>query len=87
MIHYFDVHDLKETFKAKLLSGEIEVYDVVHSFIKKESKIRYSQHKYLGNSIVFSHGRRNKILIYGRGVYTRVRDLKTGKLVEYVQHG
>lgn len=84
MIHYFFIHDLKETYKSKLLSGEIEVYDVVHSFIKRQSKKRYDQSKWWGNSIVFSHGRRNKILVYSTGVYKRIRDLKTGKLVEHV---
>lgn len=83
MVHYFNIRELKDVWRAKLERGDIEVYDVTHKFLKADSRQRYHSHKWLGNSMVFSYGRRNKILLYGLGVFKRVRDLETGKLVEY----
>lgn len=82
MIHYLSINDLKEVFRAKLIKGDMEVYDITHKCIKAQSKWRYYNNKWLGHSMVFSWGRRNKILLYSTGVFKRVRDLKTGKLVE-----
>jgi hypothetical protein len=66
MIYYFTIDQLSASAQRELVIGGVEVYDVTYRDLSRESKTYLYQYKWLGHSVVFRYGGRNKILIFGR---------------------